>query len=60
MHHPAVRFVLAIGIGAGLGALLGYFGPCSSGPCPLTSTSWRGALDGGFFGLLFAPGSRSP
>ncbi len=40
-------------LGAALGALLGYFGQCTSGTCPLTSTWWRGALYGGFLGLLF-------
>lgn len=37
-----------------LGALLGWFGQCSSGTCPLTATWWRGALYGGFLGLLAA------
>ncbi|MBI5382428.1 MAG: hypothetical protein HZA31_11060 [Opitutae bacterium] len=59
MHHPAFRFILTLAIGAGLGALLGYFGQCSSGTCPLTSTWWRGALYGGFLGLLFALSARS-
>lgn len=51
---PFLRFLLPIAIGAGLGALLGYFGQCSSGTCPLTSTWWRGALYGGVIGLLLA------
>jgi hypothetical protein len=45
-------------IGAALGALMGYFGQCSSGACPLTSTWWRGAIYGGVMGLLFAFSSR--
>ncbi|MEO8044002.1 MAG: DUF6132 family protein [Spartobacteria bacterium] len=40
-------------LGLALGALLGYFGQCTSGTCPLTSTWWRGALYGGLLGLLF-------
>lgn len=40
-------------IGAGFGAILGYYGQCSSGTCPLTSTWWRGALYGGVLGLTF-------
>ncbi len=40
-------------IGGLLGGLLGYFGQCTSGTCPLTSTWWRGALYGGFMGLLY-------
>jgi hypothetical protein len=52
---PAVlRFLVPIAIGAGLGALLGHFGHCTSGTCPLTSTWWRGALYGGFLGLLLS------
>ena len=45
-------------IGTSLGALMGYFGQCNSGTCPLTSTWWRGAIYGGVLGLLFAFGSR--
>jgi hypothetical protein len=43
-----------VAAGSGLGALMGYFGQCSSGTCPLTSTWWRGALYGGFLGLVLA------
>ena len=60
MHHPAGRFLLTVALGAGLGALLGYFGPCSSGPCPLTSTWWRGARYDGFLDLLLALSPRTP
>lgn len=59
MSHPAVRVFVTVAIGAGLGALVGYFGQCSSGTCPLTSTWWRGALYGGFIGLLMALSARS-
>ncbi len=45
-------------IGAALGALMGYFGQCNSGTCPLTSTWWRGAIYGAAMGLLFALTSR--
>ncbi len=56
-HWP---LLLGLLLGAGLGALLGYFGQCTSGTCPLTSTWWRGALYGGFMGILFAfPSSKS-
>ena len=54
-----LRFTLTILVGAALGAALGYFGQCTSGTCPLTSTWWRGALYGGFLGLLLAFNSRS-
>jgi len=49
-----MRFLLPVLLGGLLGAALGYFGQCTSGTCPLTSTWWRGALYGGVLGLLFA------
>jgi hypothetical protein len=58
MHHVVVRWLVPIIAGAAIGAVLGYFGQCSSGTCPLTSTWWRGALYGGGMGLLIAFSSR--
>ena len=55
---PVLRFTLTIVAGAALGAVMGYFGQCTSGPCPLTSTWWRGALYGGFLGLVVALSHR--
>ena len=52
MKTTVLRFVLPVALGAGLGALMGYFGQCTSGTCPLTSTWWRGALYGAFLGLI--------
>lgn len=49
-----LRLVAPVLIGAILGALMGYFGQCTSGTCPLTSTWWRGAIYGGVLGTLFA------
>ena len=48
-----LRLTLSLLLGAGAGALLGYFGRCSSGGCPLTSTWWRGAIYGGVLGFLY-------
>ena len=59
MNHPALRFAAIVLGGALLGGLMGYFGQCTSGTCPLTSTRWRGALYGGFLGLLMALSARS-
>jgi hypothetical protein len=59
MNSPALRFALIVLGGAALGALLGYFGQCTSGTCPLTSTWWRGALYGGVLGLLAAVSQRA-
>jgi len=49
-----LRLVAPVLVGAILGALMGFFGQCTSGTCPLTSTWWRGAIYGGVLGTLFA------
>lgn len=49
-----LRLVAPVLVGAILGALMGYFGQCTSGTCPLTSTWWRGAIYGGVLGTLFS------
>jgi hypothetical protein len=59
MNSPVLRFALIVLGGVTLGALMGYFGQCTSGTCPLTSTWWRGALYGGVLGLLAAVSHRS-
>jgi len=48
-----LRVITGIAVGGILGALMGYFGKCASGTCPLTSTPLRGALYGAFWGLIF-------
>lgn len=55
---PTVRFLLTLLAGVALGSALGYFGQCTSGTCPLTSTWWRGALYGGVIGLFAAFAQR--
>lgn len=49
-----LRFLISPLVGAGLGAVMGHFGKCAGGTCPLTSTWWRGALYGAFVGLVVA------
>ncbi len=49
-----LKALLGLAAGGGLGALLGDFGRCTSGACPLTSTWWRGAIFGAVTGLLVA------
>ena len=56
---PYWPWLLGLLIGAALGAVLGYFGQCTSGTCPLTSIWWRGAIYGGVIGLLFALSNSS-
>ncbi|MCF7688734.1 MAG: DUF6132 family protein [Cephaloticoccus sp.] len=59
MSSTLLRFVLPVLLGLLAGAALGYYGSCTSGTCPLTSTWWRGAIYGGVLGALFAWGNRS-
>jgi len=49
-----LRLLAPVLIGTILGGLIGFFGQCTSGTCPLTSTWWRGAIYGGVLGTLFA------
>jgi thioredoxin 1 len=51
MTHMSL--ILSMVVGAGLGAVLGYYGKCASGTCPLTANPWRGAVYGMILGLLF-------
>ena len=48
------RILLGVLIGGAIGALLGYFGKCSSGTCPLTANPYRGAICGAVMGALLA------
>ena len=54
--------IVGLLLGGGLGALMGYFGNCTTGTCPLTANPWRGGLVGAMIGGMFAfsAGSRSP
>lgn len=48
-----IRVIISIAVGTALGAVMGYFGKCSSGACPLTATPWRGAIYGAVMGAIF-------
>jgi thioredoxin 1 len=45
--------ILSLLVGGGLGALLGRFGQCSSGACPLTANWKRGLIYGAVLGSVF-------
>lgn len=49
-----IRLCISVLVGGSLGALMGYFGKCTSGTCPLTATPWRGAIYGAVMGVLFS------
>jgi len=55
------RILLGVLIGGSIGAVLGYFGKCSSGVCPLTANPYRGAVYGAVMGaLLISVFSQTP
>jgi len=45
-----IKFAVIIIIGGILGALMGHYGKCTSGSCPLTANPYRGAI----YGILMA------
>jgi len=49
-----VRIFLGMLVGGSIGAVLGHFGKCSSGSCPLTANPYRGAIYGAVMGALLA------
>ncbi len=54
-----LQLMVGLLLGGGLGALLGYFGRCTTGACPLTANPWRGAFVGAAIGGLFAASAGS-
>lgn len=48
-----LRLIVGVAVGVTAGALLGYYGKCTSGACPLTANPYRGAIYGGLMGVLF-------
>jgi len=49
-----IRILLGVLIGGAMGAVVGYFGKCTSGACPLTANPYRGAIYGAIVGALLA------
>ncbi len=49
-----LKGIIILLIGAGIGALVGYFGKCNDGQCPLTATPLRGAMWGTCIALIIA------
>jgi hypothetical protein len=49
-----VRVTIALVVGAGIGAVIGHFGSCASGTCPLTANPYRGAIFGAILAVLAA------
>lgn len=55
-----IQLIVGLLIGGSLGALMGYFGKCTSGACPLTANPWRGGFIGAMIGGLFAFSTGAP
>lgn len=51
-----MKLLIGTLMGAGLGFLVGYFGKCSTGTCPLTSNRWVSMVIGALMGLAIASG----
>ena len=49
-----LKAIVILLIGAGVGALMGYFGKCADGSCPLTANPYRGAAWGAFLAFIVA------
>lgn len=49
-----VQLSLGLILGGSIGALLGYFGKCSTGACPLTANPIRGMMVGALLGAMFS------
>jgi hypothetical protein len=49
-----MRILLGTVIGGGTGFLLGYFGKCQSGVCPLTSNPYISTVIGIIIGIALA------
>ena len=49
-----LKIIVILLIGAGIGGLMGYFGKCADGTCPLTANPYRGALWGLFLAGIIA------
>jgi len=48
------RIFLGVVIGGTIGTVMGYFGKCSSGSCPLMANPYRGVIYGAAMGALLA------
>lgn len=51
-----MRIILGILIGASIGFVIGYFGRCSSGMCPLITNPIISTLMGALLGALMVVG----
>ena len=50
---PGKAQIAGIIIGAIIGGVIGHYGRCATGGCPLTGNPYSGAAYGALMGLLF-------
>jgi thioredoxin 1 len=50
------RIFIGVLVGGAIGAVMGYYGKCASGACPLTATPYRGAVYGAVLAVLLVAG----
>jgi hypothetical protein len=51
-----MKIMIGVLVGGGIGFLIGYFGKCSTGTCPLTSNPWTSMVMGAMVGFISAIG----
>jgi hypothetical protein len=56
MKAAKMRIIIGVLIGGGIGFLVGYFGKCASGTCPLTGNPIVSTIIGALLGGLLAAG----
>jgi len=49
-----IQLSIGLLLGGSIGALLGYFGKCTTGACPLTANPVRGMFVGALLGAMFS------
>jgi hypothetical protein len=54
LKRKSMKILIGIVAGGIIGFLVGYFGKCSSGTCPMTSNPWTSLLIGSLIGLMSA------
>jgi len=47
-----MKMLLGVAIGGAIGFMVGYFGRCTTGSCPLTGNPWISTLVGAAIGLM--------
>ena len=49
-----IRIIVGLVLGGGIGFLIGHFGRCSTGVCPMTNNPYISTIVGAIWGLVIA------